>query len=78
MNIYLEAYGCTANKADASLIMGILKKNKYSTLTGKIAYTLIIIALVIERIYLVFFKILSKEKKTNRYPVKYVMPPILS
>jgi threonylcarbamoyladenosine tRNA methylthiotransferase CDKAL1 len=29
MKIYLEVYGCTANKADASLIKGILKENKY-------------------------------------------------
>lgn len=29
MKIYLEVYGCTANKADASLIKGILQKNKY-------------------------------------------------
>lgn len=30
MNIYLETYGCTANKSDASLIQGILKKNGYN------------------------------------------------
>lgn len=29
MKIYLEVYGCTANKSDASLIKGILKENKY-------------------------------------------------
>ncbi len=29
MKIYLEVYGCTANKADASLIKGILQENKY-------------------------------------------------
>jgi len=29
MKIYLEVYGCTANKADASLIKGVLKENKY-------------------------------------------------
>jgi len=29
MKIYLEVYGCTANKADASLIKGILLENKY-------------------------------------------------
>jgi tRNA A37 methylthiotransferase MiaB len=27
MNIYLEVYGCTANKADASLAKGILKED---------------------------------------------------
>jgi len=27
MKIYLEVYGCTANKADASLIKGVLKEN---------------------------------------------------
>jgi len=29
MKIYLEVYGCTANKSDASLIKGILKENEY-------------------------------------------------
>jgi len=29
MNVYLEVYGCTANKGDASLILGLLKENKY-------------------------------------------------
>lgn len=29
MNIYLEVYGCTANKSDASLIKGILKENRH-------------------------------------------------
>jgi len=29
MKAYLEVYGCTANKADASLVKGILKENKY-------------------------------------------------
>ena len=27
MNVYLEVYGCTANKSDASLILGLLKEN---------------------------------------------------
>ena len=26
MKVYLEVYGCTANKSDASLILGILKE----------------------------------------------------
>ena len=29
MKIYLETYGCTANKSDESLILGILKKENY-------------------------------------------------
>lgn len=29
MNVYLEVYGCTANKGDASLILGLLKENKH-------------------------------------------------
>jgi len=29
MKIYIEVYGCTANKSDASLIKGLLKKNSY-------------------------------------------------
>ena len=29
MKVYLEIYGCTANKSDASLIKGILKDNNH-------------------------------------------------
>ena len=29
MKVYLEVYGCTANKGDASLIKGILIKNSH-------------------------------------------------
>ena len=29
MNIYLEVFGCTANKSDASLVKGILKENNH-------------------------------------------------
>ena len=29
MKIYLEVYGCTANKSDESIIKGILKENNY-------------------------------------------------
>jgi MiaB-like tRNA modifying enzyme len=30
MNIYLEVFGCTANKSDASLVKGILKENNHN------------------------------------------------
>ena len=29
MKIYLETYGCTANKSDESVMLGVLKKNNY-------------------------------------------------
>ena len=29
MNIYLEVYGCTANKSDASLIKGLVQENNH-------------------------------------------------
>jgi len=29
MKVYIEVYGCTANKSDASLVRGILKENNY-------------------------------------------------
>ena len=29
MKAYLEVYGCTANKSDASLVKGILKENNH-------------------------------------------------
>ena len=35
MNIYLEVYGCTANKSDASLIQGILKENGHKITNKK-------------------------------------------
>jgi len=31
MKVYLEIYGCTANKGDASLALGLLKKNNHET-----------------------------------------------
>jgi len=31
MKIFIEVYGCTANKSDASLIIGLLKKHSYVT-----------------------------------------------
>ena len=34
MKIYLEVYGCTANKSDASLIKGILKENNYELVSN--------------------------------------------
>ncbi|UCF49256.1 MAG: tRNA (N(6)-L-threonylcarbamoyladenosine(37)-C(2))-methylthiotransferase [Thermoplasmatales archaeon] len=45
MKVYLEVYGCTANKSDASLIKGILKDNNYK-LVDKInnADTLILLS----------------------------------
>ena len=44
MKVYLEVYGCTANKSDACLIKGILKKNNYE-LVKKIDNSDIIILL---------------------------------
>ena len=29
MKIYMEVYGCTANKSDASLMLGLLKERKH-------------------------------------------------
>ena len=29
MKVYLESHGCTANKGDASLMLGLLKREKY-------------------------------------------------
>ena len=31
MKVYLEVYGCTANKGDASLMLGLLKKHSHET-----------------------------------------------
>ena len=48
--IYLEVYGCTANKADASLIKGILKENKYEIVKNlaDAEYALILTCTVID------------------------------
>lgn len=43
MKIYLEVYGCTANKADASLMKGILLENKHKIVKNAIDADLIII-----------------------------------
>jgi len=44
MKVYIETYGCTANKSDASLIKGILKENNYEIVDEiKYADTLILL-----------------------------------
>ena len=43
MKVYVEVYGCTANKSDASLIKGILKENNHEIVQELIYADVIII-----------------------------------
>ena len=62
MKIYLEVYGCTANKSDASLIKGILKENKYE-IVEKIDDADVLILLTCTVIDTTEQRMLSKLKK---------------
>ena len=62
MKIFTDVYGCTANKADASLIQGILKKNNHE-LVEKPENSDTIIVLTCTVIDTTEQKILSKLKK---------------
>jgi MiaB-like tRNA modifying enzyme len=50
MKVYLEVYGCTANKSDASLVKGILKQNNFTIVTeiGKADVLILLTCTVID------------------------------
>ena len=43
MKIYLEVYGCTANKSDASLVKGLLKEKSHEIVEKIDDYDVIIL-----------------------------------
>jgi len=68
MKIYLETYGCTANKSDESLILGILKKEKHEIINNmRDADVLILLTCtVIETTEQRMLSRLRTFKKTNK------------
>ncbi len=68
MKIYLEVYGCTANKADASLIKGILLKNKYEIVKNLIDadFVIILTCTVIDKTEQRMLSILNKLKTSGK------------
>jgi len=68
MNVYLETYGCTANKSDESIAIGILKKEKHK-IVDKIEDADILILLTCTVIEATEQRMLSRLrvfKKTNK------------
>lgn len=72
MNIYIEVYGCTANKADASLIKGIIKKSNYK-LVDSIEKADALVILTCTVIDTTEQRMLSRLKKLNKYGKKIVV-----
>jgi len=72
MNIYLEVYGCTANKSDASLIEGILK-NKNHRIVTKVEESDFIIILTCTVIDTTEQRMLSRIKKLKKYDKKMII-----
>jgi len=68
MKIYIEVYGCTANKSDASLIMGVLKENNHE-IVKKITdadYIVILTCTVIDTTEQRMLSRLKEFKKTDK------------
>ena len=72
MKFYIETYGCTANKADESLIKGILLKKKHK-LVDEPENSDIIIVLTCTVINTTEQKILSKLKKYKKLEKKIII-----
>ncbi len=72
MKFYIETYGCTANKADESLIKGILLEKKHS-IVEKIEKSDIIVVLTCTVINTTEQKILSKLKKYKKLGKKIIV-----
>ncbi len=72
MKIYIEVYGCTANKADGNLIKGILKKNNFEIVNSINESDLIIILTCIV-IDTTEQRILSRLKKLKEKGKKIIV-----
>jgi MiaB-like tRNA modifying enzyme len=68
MRTYVDVYGCTANKADASIIKGILQKNKYKIVKNLNDADLIIIltCTVIDKTEQRMLSLLKRLKTTGK------------
>ena len=62
MKVYLEVYGCTANKSDASLVKGILKENNF-TVVNEIDIADVLVLLTCTVIDTTEQRMLSRLKK---------------
>ena len=71
MNVYLEVYGCTANKSDACLVKGILKENNYE-IVNKIDNADSIIILTCTVIDTTEQRMLSRLKKLKKTGKKII------
>ena len=72
MKVYLEVYGCTANKSDASLVKGLLIENKYE-IVKKIEESDLIILLTCTVIGTTEQRMLSRLKKFKLYGKKIIV-----
>jgi len=68
MKIYLEVYGCTANKADASMIKGILQENKYEIAKNfdDVDFVIILTCTVIDKTEQRMLSLLKKFKTIGK------------
>ena len=68
MKIYLQTYGCTANKADASLMKGILKENKHEIVNDidKSETIIVLTCTVIDTTEQKILSYLKKIKEKNK------------
>jgi MiaB-like tRNA modifying enzyme len=72
MKVYLEVYGCTANKSDASLVKGILKENNFSVV-NKIDRADVLILLTCTVIGSTEQRMLSRLKKFKETGKKIIV-----
>jgi len=72
MNVYIEVYGCTANKSDASLIRGLLEENNYK-IVKKPDEADIIIILTCTVIGTTEQRMLSRLKNLKEYSKKIIV-----
>jgi len=71
MKAYLEVYGCTANKADAALIKGILQENKYEIVKNldDTDFVVILTCTVVDTTEQRMISRLKKLKKTGKFVI---------
>ncbi|PNX47481.1 MAG: hypothetical protein BV457_05595, partial [Thermoplasmata archaeon M9B1D] len=71
MKVYLEVYGCTANKADAALIKGILQENKCEIVKNldDTDFVVILTCTVIDTTEQRMISRLKKLKKTGKFVI---------
>jgi len=68
MNIYVEVYGCTANKSDAALIKGLIKDSKHELINdiNNADFVIILTCTVIDTTEQRMISLLKKYKKMGK------------